>query len=80
MESGSISLSVDPADRGRAFVTSCGGQASFINDGDMYAMALEYAVHITNGALTYIRADGTEAPAVKDWNPQQWLADNRKVL
>ena len=46
----------------------------------MYAMALEYAVHITNGALTYIRADGTEAPAVKDWNPQQWLADNRKVL
>ena len=80
MGSDSFSLSVDPADRRRAYVTAYGGQASFINDGDMYAMALEYAVHITNGVLTYIRADGTEAPVVKEWNPQQWLVDNRKVL
>jgi hypothetical protein len=71
-----FSMSIDPKDRGRAYVTSHGCQITFMNDGDMYAMAAEYASHLTGGALKFIRKNGKPAPVMREWNPDKWLKKN----
>jgi len=72
-----FSMSIDPKERDRAYVTSHGGQCTFINNnGDMYAMAAEYASYLTEGALTFIRKNGKPAPVMRDWNPLQWISEN----
>jgi hypothetical protein len=47
-----------------------------MNDGDMYAMAAEYASHLTGGALKFIRKNGKPAPVMREWNPDKWLKKN----
>jgi hypothetical protein len=39
-------------------------------------MAAEYASYLTRGAITFTRKDGTQAPVVQVWNPEQWLKEN----
>ena len=72
-----FTMSIDPKDRSRAYVTSHGNQNSFINNGDMYAMAAEYASYLSNGAVKFIRKDGKPAPIVESWNPVLWLKSQR---
>ena len=66
-----FSLSIDPAQRARAYVTSSGVQGSFIGGGDMYAAALRYASYLTCGALIYVQRDGTEYVPLGFWNPRR---------
>lgn len=59
-----FSMSVDPADKNWACVTAYGCQHTFINTGDMYAMALRYASYLTGGSLTYVRGGVEEVPSM----------------
>ena len=74
-----LTVYADPSERSRAYITSHGTQKSFINgdNGDMYAMALEYVSYLTGGALRFVRKNGKKAPVAKQWNPTLWLERNK---
>jgi hypothetical protein len=66
-----FSMSVDPADRERAYVTVYGSQSSFINSGDMYQLALQYASQLTAGSLEFIQKDGRIYQPPQP--PEKWI-------